>query len=129
MTQTTIYNYLEPDLSIESTVEWNQIRGNTPDTFDINLEIAMLKEELNEFIEATTDVDRFDALLDLKFVLIGTLSKMGLDANQIRRGYSAVLSANNTKSKTKNAAGKITKPANFVGPEAKLQAILDERQL
>ena len=128
MIQTTIYNYLEPDLSIESTIEWNQTRGNTPDTFDISLEIAMLKEELNEFIEATTDVDRFDALLDLKFVLIGTLSKMGLDANQIRRGYSAVLGANNTKSKSKNAAGKITKPVNFIGPEAKLQAILDERQ-
>jgi hypothetical protein len=40
-------------------------------------------------------------------------------------GYEAVIAANETKSATRNSAGKITKPANFVGPEAQLQLILD----
>ena len=109
---------------IERTISWNTLRGNTPDTLDWNLEIAMLHEELNELAQATTNVDRFDALLDLKFVLLGSLGKMALSAHQIVDGYEAVISANETKAATKNAAGKITKPDDFVGPESKLQVIL-----
>lgn len=109
---------------IERTISWNTIRGNTPDTLDWNLEIAMLQEELDELRQATTNVARFDALLDLKFVLLGSLGKMSLSAYQIVDGYEAVISANETKSATKNAAGKITKPDDFVGPESKLQVIL-----
>ena len=41
-------------------------------------------------------------------------------------GYEAVLKANESKSSSKNAAGKIAKPVDFVGPEAKLEAILNE---
>ena len=82
---------------IQETIDWNIIRGNTPQTLDWELEIRMLKEELKELEDAEDDVDRFDALLDLKFVLLGTLGKMGLTADQISRGYAAVLEANNTK--------------------------------
>ena len=114
-------------VQIERTIHWNTLRGNTPDTLDWRLEVAMLQEELNELMHASTDVDRFDALLDLKFVLLGSLGKMGLEPHQIVDGYEAVIFANETKSATKNAAGKITKPPGFVGPESKLQAILDER--
>ena len=32
---------------IERTIEWNELRGNTPDTLDYQLEIDMLQEELN----------------------------------------------------------------------------------
>lgn len=112
---------------IERTISWNTIRGNTPDTLDWDLEIAMLQEELDELKQATTNVARFDALLDLKFVLTGSLGKMSLSAHQIVDGYEAVISANETKSATKNLAGKITKPSNFVGPEGNLQIILDNR--
>ena len=112
---------------IERTISWNTTRGNTPDTLDWNLEIAMLQEELNELAQATTNVDRFDALLDLKFVLLGSLGKMALYAHQIVDGYEAVISANETKSATKNAAGKITKCLGFKGPEDALNGILDLR--
>lgn len=110
---------------LERTLKWNTDRGNTPDTLDWKLEIDMLQEELDELKEATTSVDRFDALLDLKFVLQGTLGKTGLSPAQIVDGYEAVLQANESKSATKNADGKITKPDDFVGPESLLQVIID----
>lgn len=115
---------------IERTIQWNVTRGNTPDTLDWDLEISMLQEELDELRTATSansPVDIFDALMDLEFVLRGTCGKFGLTAEQQVDGYEAVIQANETKSSTKNEFGKITKPANFVGPESKLQAILDKR--
>lgn len=115
---------------IQRTIEWNTIRGNTPDTLNWDLEISMLQEELNELSTAVLendDVKIFDALMDLEFVLRGTASKFGLTAEMQIAGYDAVISANETKSASKNALGKITKPDNFVGPEAELQKILDSR--
>ena len=112
---------------IERTIQWNTLRGNDTNSLNWELEISMLQEELNELAEATTDVDRFDALLDLKFVLTGSLGKMGLTPELIVDGYEAVLAANETKSATKNRDGKITKPINFIPPEPKLQQLLDSR--
>ena len=121
----------KPLKHIERTIEWNTIRGNTPDTLNYQLEIDMLQEELDEFKLAVSQGDRvamFDALLDLDFVRIGTLGKMGIHPLAQVEGYEAVLQANESKSSTKNTAGKITKPANFVGPEIQLQTILEQRQ-
>ena len=114
---------------IERTIKWNTVRGNTPDTLDYQLEIDMLQEELNEFklaVEQNNKVAMFDALLDLDFVRIGTLGKMQIDPYTQVDGYEAVLKANESKSSTKNAAGKITKPDNFTGPEAELAKLLSE---
>ena len=114
---------------IERTIEWNELRGNTPDTLDYQLEIDMLQEELDEFKLAVAEGDRvamFDALLDLDFVRIGTLGKMQIDPYTQVDGYEAVLKANESKSSTKNAAGKITKPTDFTGPEAELAKLLSE---
>lgn len=114
---------------IERTIKWNTVRGNTPDTLDYQLEIDMLQEELNEFKLAVEEGDRvamFDALLDLDFVRIGTLGKMQIDPYTQVDGYEAVLKANESKSSTKNTAGKITKPTNFTGPEAELAKLLSE---
>jgi predicted HAD superfamily Cof-like phosphohydrolase len=115
---------------LQRTLVWNTTRGNTPDTLDWSLELDMLQEELDELrlaVSQNDEVGCFDALLDLKFVLTGTLGKMALTPPQIVDGYSAVLSANETKSSTKNADGKITKPIDFQGPEPRLQSLLDER--
>jgi hypothetical protein len=114
---------------IERTIKWNTIRGNTPGTLDYQLEINMLQEELDEFKLAVAEGDRvamFDALLDLDFVRIGTLGKMRINPYTQVDGYEAVLKANESKSSTKNAAGKITKPTDFVGPEAELAKLLSE---
>ena len=115
---------------IERTIEWNELRGNTPDTLDYQLEIDMLQEELNEFKLAVAEGNRvamFDALLDLDFVRIGTLGKMQINAHTQVDGYEAVLKANESKSAIKNAAGKILKPDNWekYSPEVKLQELLD----
>jgi len=115
---------------LERTIAWNTTRGNLPETLNWPLELDMLREELDELrlaILQNDEVGCFDALLDLKFVLTGTLGKMALKPSQIVDGYEAVMTANETKSSSKNAAGKITKPSDFQGPEPKLQAILDER--
>ena len=114
---------------IERTIKWNTVRGNTPDTLDYQLEIDMLQEELNEFklaVEQNNKVAMFDALLDLDFVRIGTLGKMQINVYTQVDGYEAVLKANESKSSTKNAAGKITKPTDFTGPEAELAKLLSE---
>ena len=119
------FKQLEND-QIKRTIEWNEIRGNYTETLDWNLEIDMLQEELNELklaVEKSSNVDIFDALLDLKFVLIGSLGKMGLSYKDVINGYEFVLQKNETKSKTKDSNGKITKPIGFVGPEKDLQKI------
>ena len=126
-------NNSKPLKHIERTIEWNIIRGNTPGTLNYQLEIDMLQEELDEFKLAVSQGDRvamFDALLDLDFVRIGTLGKMGISPLIQVEGYEAVLQANESKSSTKNAAGKITKPANWeqYAPEKELQLILDKRK-
>ena len=116
---------------IERTVKWNEIRGNTTDTLDWKLEIDMLQEELNELALAVNKKDNvgiFDALMDLEFVLRGSCGKFGLTPRMQVDGYEEVISANETKSSSKNAQGKITKPKDFVGPEKNLQKILDERR-
>jgi predicted HAD superfamily Cof-like phosphohydrolase len=115
---------------IERTVQWNTIRGNTTNTLNWDLEISMLQEELDELKEAVKNNDNvgiFDALMDIEFVLRGTCGKFGLTPEQQVDGYEAVIKANESKSSTKNSAGKITKPEGFVGPEIELQKILNER--
>lgn len=117
---------------IKRTIAWNEVRGNSTDTLDWNLEIDMLQEEINELklaVEKSSNVDIFDALLDLKFVLIGSLGKMGLSYKDVINGYEFVLQKNETKSKTKDSNGKITKPIGFVGPEKDLQKILESRNI
>lgn len=125
------FKQLEND-QIKRTIEWNEIRGNSTETLDWNLEIDMLQEELNELklaVEKSSNVDIFDALLDLKFVLIGSLGKMGLSYKDVINGYEFVLQKNETKSKTKDSNGKITKPIGFVGPEEDLQKILESKNI
>ena len=88
----------------------------------------MLQEELDELKEATEDVDRLDAIMDLKFVLTGTAGKMGLTDEQYTKAYECVINANEQKSETKDSNGKIIKDkTTFVSPEPLLQEILDKR--
>lgn len=109
------------------TIKWNTIRGNTPDTLSWSLEVSMLAEEVNEVASATSEANRFKELLDIIFVAEGSLGKMGLSPEQIVEGYELVLLSNESKSSTKNAEGKITKPANFQPVEPDLQTILAKR--
>lgn len=75
-----------------------------------------------------SDVDRLDKACDAVVFAIGSMAKLGLTPAQIVEAMNLVTEANLQKlSMPKDEHGKLTKPANFVGPETKLQAILDKR--
>lgn len=75
-----------------------------------------------------SDVDRLDKAIDAIVFAIGSIAKLGLSPAQITRAIDVVTQANLQKlSMPKDEHGKLMKPADFVGPEAKLQSILDER--
>ena len=76
-----------------------------------------------------SDVDRLDKACDAVVFAIGSMAKLGLTVDQITRAMDAVTTANLQKlSMPKDSHGKLMKPDNFEGPEAKLQLILDERE-
>ena len=75
-----------------------------------------------------SDVDRLDKACDAVVFAIGSMAKLGLTPAQIVEAMNIVTEANLQKlSMPKDEHGKLTKPANFIGPETKLQAILDKR--
>ena len=75
-----------------------------------------------------SDVDRLDKACDAIVFAFGSIFKLGLNQEQAAKAVSIVMSANLTKlSMPKDEFGKLTKPADFVGPEAQLQELLDER--
>lgn len=114
-------------MTIANIIEWNESRGNIRGDFDHHLECTLLEEELREFKWSTAEVDKLDALLDIHFIVVGSMHKLGLTLQQMTAAMEVVYQANNKKPAIKNAIGKLTKPADFVGPEPELQKILDER--
>ena len=76
-----------------------------------------------------SDVERLDKACDAVVFAIGSMAKLRLSPDQINRAMRAVTDANLQKlSMPKDAQGKLAKPADFIGPEVVLQAILDERE-
>ena len=76
-----------------------------------------------------SDVERLDKACDAVVFAIGSMAKLRLSPDQINRAMRAVTDANLQKlTMPKDAQGKLMKPDNFEGPEAKLQAILNERE-
>ena len=72
-----------------------------------------------------SDVDRLDKACDAVVFAIGSMAKLGLDQHAIKKALNIVMKANFTKLGQKvDHAGKLGKPADFVGPEAELQALL-----
>ena len=113
---------------IKRICKWNETRGNKRGSIDKQLEQDMLDEELEEFKDAEDFVDELDALIDLTFVTIGSMHKLGLSPQQIDKAINIVCDANDKKLAKKNADGKIQKPEDFEPPEKKLQEILDENK-
>lgn len=78
-----------------------------------------------------SDVDRLDKACDAVVFAIGSMTKLGLNPQQITAALNVVMQANLAKlSCPKDEYGKLTKPADFdekYAPEPKLQAILDQR--
>ena len=111
---------------IEEIVHQNQAVWNNPrGQLNVGLQYDMLREELEEFKDASDMVDLADAAFDLWYVVIGTLNQIGFTPSQMVDGLQIVQDANAQKSGEKDANGKIIKPEGFVPPEVKLQAIID----
>lgn len=76
-----------------------------------------------------SDVDRLDKACDAVVFAIGSMAKLGLTPAQIIEAMNIVTEANLQKlSMPKDEHGKLTKPANFIGPETNLQALLDSNK-
>ena len=76
-----------------------------------------------------TDLDRLDKHLDAIVYCFGSIFKLGLTPQQALAALEIVAQANMQKlSVGTDDHGKQMKPTNFVGPEEKLQAILDKRE-
>lgn len=75
-----------------------------------------------------TDVDRLDKHLDSIIYNFGSIFKLGLTPQQALRALSIVCEANLQKlTAGQDEHGKQRKSEGFVPPEARLQALLDER--
>ena len=73
-----------------------------------------------------SDVERLDKACDGIVYAIGSMTKLGLDHHAITKALNIVNDANKAKlGMSRDAEGKLLKPEGFVGPEVKLQELLD----
>ena len=63
---------------LERIVDWNKER-RLLDSFSADAEYNMLREELEEFIEAKDENEMIDALCDIVVVATGAIAKLGYD--------------------------------------------------
>lgn len=75
------------------------------------------------------EVDELDKAIDGVVFNIGKMAKMGLSVEQISAAFKIVSDANMAKlGAPKDDLGKQLKPEGWVGPEVKLQELLDARE-
>jgi predicted HAD superfamily Cof-like phosphohydrolase len=94
-----------------------------------NLRIALMEEELQEYVKALQDGDMvtaYDSLLDLLYVTVGSLISHGFP---LQEGFDEVHRANMTKRNIDGTVsyredGKVIKPPTFTPPN--LERILNE---
>lgn len=127
-------DFLESSFQIEEALEGfsalptlaDRLQACTQSPKDLSRIIVCLASGLDQI----SDVDRLDKACDSVVFAIGSMAKLGLDANQITRALNIVMKANFTKlGMPKDEYGKLTKPESFYAytPEPELQKILDER--
>ena len=98
------------------------------DTTPKNFSRFLVASAMAEHRFSLSDVDRLDKACDSVVFAVGSMAKLGLSPEQITRALNTVMHANFSKlAMPKDSFGKLMKPENFVGPEDKLQEILDER--
>lgn len=127
------YNdFLEASFQIEEALEGFPFIGAK-----VSMEVTTAhsaKDISREFLNQLgtchlNDVERLDKAIDAIVFAVGSIAKLGLTPEQISRAISVVTNANLQKlSMPKDEFGKLTKPADFVGPEAELQLLLDSRK-
>ena len=147
---------LESSFQIEEALEgfdlrklWSKLNGFSRDATAVALQTEELQSTLKardiardilyDFIatdssldalraDYLSDVERLDKACDAIVFAFGSIFKLGLNPEQAARAVSIVMSANLAKlSMPKDEFGKLTKPTDFVGPEAQLEELLNER--
>jgi hypothetical protein len=119
-------DFLESSFQIEEALEGfdldtlpNQIGGSPKD---------VSRQIVSNLTFNGTDVDRLDKACDAVVFAIGSMTKLGLNAQQITQALNIVMDSNQAKLKCpKDSHGKLTKNADFVGPEPRLQELLNSR--
>ena len=109
----------------ERIIDWNKERYEQE--FDKDLTHSLLTEEVQELLDSTTTVDTLDALVDIIYVSIGAIWKLGLSAQQINEAILVVCDSNDSKTVVKTPSHiktNINKGASFIPPEPRLAAIL-----
>lgn len=101
---------------------------------EFEITVKALKEETEEFITASKEVDyigQIDALIDLQYFAMGALYKLGLTADQINRCCYAVHEANMKKvrgikkSRGDGSAVDAIKLSGWIPPEQRIGEILE----
>ena len=114
--------------SLTKSVELSEEFDVTPK--DVSREVVARVNKSTTGDNNIPDVERLDKAIDALVFAVGSMAKLKLTPEQITRAISVVTQANLQKlSMPKDEFGKLTKPADFVGPEVQLQSILDERNL
>lgn len=91
-----------------------------------DLSRAIIYLASTEYAENISDVERLDKACDAIVYAIGSMTKLGLDHHAITKALNIVNDANKAKlGMSRDAEGKLLKPEGFVGPEVKLQELLD----
>lgn len=107
--------------------------GRAPRLLDkqrAKLRLKWAREELAELEEAIDEGDivaQYDAILDAKYFLTGTLVEMGLSD---QRGFEIVHGSNMAKfvdgQLLRDEHGKVQKPEGWVAPEPQLKSLVEE---
>ena len=132
-------DFLESSFQIEEALEgfgdlpYLQVRLHSEGVYHEELcnpkEISRQIVRLAEMDSKPTnipDVDRLDKACDAIVFAIGSMTKLGLDHHAITKALNIVNDANKAKlGMSRDAEGKLLKPEGFVGPEVKLQELLD----
>lgn len=93
--------------------------------------VGVLKEEADELSDSSTVVDQVDAMVDCAIFALGGLYRLGLNNEQARACFLAVMDANFDK-KSGQKTGRVfegvsdaVKPDGWVGPEKRIADILN----
>ena len=123
-------DFLESSFQIEEALEGFDIKEVSQNTTDYRLTTSSAKELSRYILDREkfigTDVDRLDKACDAIIFAIGSMAKLGLDHHAITKALNIVNDANKAKlGMSRDTEGKLLKPEGFVGPEVKLQELLD----
>lgn len=125
-------DFLESSFQIEEALEGFDTEQLVK-TYDLDTYSTSPKDISRCLVETCvtklSDVDRLDKACDAVVFAVGSMAKLGLNSQQITQALNIVMDANMAKLENKRVdeAGKLVKSKGFVGPEEKLQKLLDER--